>query len=207
MLSLLKNLLDTQVQFFSSPFGLFVFIIFYAAWVTLLLPGSWLSMFAGLVYGKFLGSLLVFLGAFSGAILTFSLCRIFLSKLALSKIESSSRLKFIQNVSSKQGLLFILMTRLSPLFPFGLLNLAYGVSNISFRRFMLGLIGILPGTILYCSLGALAGDITRFSSILESKDDLFSFSYSLLGILSTLGVVLFLGRAAKNTFPELDSPS
>ena len=76
--SFLENLLETQLDFFSTPLGVIAFILLYIFWVNLFLPGSWLSMLGGLLYGSFLGSLYVFLGASLGATFTFFLGRTFL---------------------------------------------------------------------------------------------------------------------------------
>ncbi len=62
-----------------------------------------------------------------------------------------------------------MLTRLSPAFPFSLLNLAYGLSDVSLRDYNLGLIAILPGTVLFCALGALAGDAARFGEVLAGE--------------------------------------
>ena len=62
---------------------------------------------------------------------------------------------------NREGLKLVLLTRLSPAFPFRLLNLAYGLSNLNLRDDVIGLIAILPDTMLFCSLGALTGDGAR----------------------------------------------
>ena len=50
-----------------------------------------------------------------------------------------------------------------------MLNLVYGLSEVSLRDYSIGLIGILPGTILFCALGALAGDAARFGEVLAGE--------------------------------------
>ena len=60
-------LLQQLLPFFQHPIGAALFIPIYAIWVTLLLPGVWASMLAGALYGTWLGSVIVFLGAFLDA--------------------------------------------------------------------------------------------------------------------------------------------
>ncbi|ABX09740.1 TVP38/TMEM64 family protein [Prochlorococcus marinus] len=200
----LEHWFNNQTELFISPFGILVFITLYVIWVTLLLPGSWLSMVAGLIYGTFLGSIFVFLGALLGAILTFFCGRTFLRSWARKKLLLFPKLQSIEDLVFQEGLKFIFLTRLSPLFPFGFLNLAYGLSKISIRDFMIGILGILPGTILYCSLGSLAGEITKFDFTLANRSDWISFTFSLVGILATLGVAFFILRATKDSLSEID---
>ena len=65
------HILEGILPYLNSPFGAVFFIPFYAIWVTLLLPGLWLTMLAGAIYGTWLGSLLVFVGACLGAEISF----------------------------------------------------------------------------------------------------------------------------------------
>ncbi|MEB3324640.1 MAG: TVP38/TMEM64 family protein, partial [Cyanobacteriota bacterium] len=154
--------LETALPLLRSPLGAALFIPLYALWVTLLLPGVWASMLAGALYGTWWGSVLVFVGASLGALLVFLLGRTWLRDWARRRLEAAPKLRAVEQAVSREGLRLVLLTRLSPAFPFSLLNLAYGLSEVSWRDYTIGLIGILPGTVLFCGLGALAGDVARF---------------------------------------------
>jgi uncharacterized membrane protein YdjX (TVP38/TMEM64 family) len=112
---------------------------------------------------------------------------------------------------SREGLRLVLLTRLSPAFPFSLLNLAYGLSEVSLRDYSIGLIGILPGTVLFCALGALAGDVTRFSTVLAGQADPLTWAVRILGIGATVAVTLLVTRVARralaNDSGEADPPA
>ena len=201
----LKLILDNLIQFFDTPFGVTTFIFLYALWVIILLPGLWPSMLGGLLYGQFFGSIIVFFGACIGAEITFLLSRRFFQKWTQKRISNFPKFKSIQRAVSKEGLRLVIFTRLSPAFPFSLLNLVYGLSEVSFRDFNIGLIGILPGTILFCGLGSLAGDIAKFNEVLSSKEDITSYLFSIIGVLATLIVVYLSYRAARKALQELES--
>ena len=138
-----------------SPLGGLVFIPLYAVWVTLLLPGVWASMLAGALYGTWWGSLIVFVGASLGAEAAFLLGRYWLRDWTSKRLMQYPKLQAVERAVSREGLKLVLLTRLSPAFPFSLLNLVYGLSEVSLRDYSIGLIGIIPGTILFCALGAL----------------------------------------------------
>jgi uncharacterized membrane protein YdjX (TVP38/TMEM64 family) len=91
----------------------------------------------------------------------------------------------------------VLLTRLSPAFPFSLLNFAYGLSEVSLRDYSIGLIGILPGTILFCGLGALAGDVARFGEVLSGEADASTWALRIGGLLATVASVWLVGKAAQ----------
>ena len=180
-----------------SPAGALLFIPLYALWVTLLLPGVWASMLAGALYGTAWGSLIVFIGACLGAEAAFLLGRYSLRRWAQQRLAARPRLQALEQAVSREGLKLVLLTRLSPAFPFSLLNLAYGLSDVSLRDYSIGLIGILPGTILFCGLGALAGDAARFGEVLSGRADAGTWSLRVVGVLASVAVVWLVGRAAR----------
>ena len=181
-----------------SPAGALAFVPLYALWVTLLLPGVWASMLAGALYGTWWGSLIVFLGACLGAEAAFMLGRTWLRNWARRRLAGVPKLLAIEQAVSREGLKLVLLTRLSPAFPFSLLNFAYGLSDVSLRDYSIGLIGILPGTILFCGLGALAGDVARFGEVLSGEADAATWALRIGGLLATVASVWLVGKAAQS---------
>ncbi|NDC34093.1 MAG: TVP38/TMEM64 family protein [Synechococcaceae bacterium WB9_2_112] len=194
--------LDAVVEALASPLGAIAFVPLYALWVTLLLPGVWASMLAGALYGTAWGSVVVFVGACLGAEVVFLLGRSWLRDWARGQLQRAPRLQAIEGAVSREGLKLVLLTRLSPAFPFSLLNLAYGLSQVSLRDYTLGLIGILPGTVLFCALGALAGDVARFGAVLSGRADPATWALRVLGVVATVVVVALVGNAARQALAE-----
>ena len=205
--SALEALLLQWLPWFQSPVGAVLFVPLYALWVTLLLPGVWLSMVAGVVYGPWLGSLLVFLGACLGAEVVFLLGRSWLRDWARRRLQASPRLRLLEQAVGREGLRLVVLTRLSPLFPFSLLNLAYGLSAVSLRDYSLGLLGIVPGTVMFCALGALAGDVAHFSVVLQGKADPRLWTLKLLGVAATVAVTVIVTRLARQALAGVDQES
>ncbi|MCP9899508.1 TVP38/TMEM64 family protein [Cyanobium sp. Cruz CV13-4-11] len=190
-------LLDQLLPALRSPLGALAFVPLYALWVTLLLPGVWASMLAGALYGTWWGSLIVFVGACLGAEIVFLLGRGWLRNWARRRLAATPSLLQVEQAVSREGLRLVLLTRLSPAFPFSLLNLAYGLSEVSLRDYSIGLLGILPGTVLFCGLGALAGDVARFQEVLTGAANPGTWALRLLGLVATVGSVWLVGRAAQ----------
>ena len=187
-----------------SPAGALAFVPLYALWVTLLLPGVWASMLAGALYGTWWGSLIVFVGACLGAEAAFLLGRTWMRNWARRRLAAVPKLLAIEQAVSREGLKLVLLTRLSPAFPFSLLNFAYGLSEVSLRDYSIGLIGILPGTILFCGLGALAGDVARFGEVLSGEADAGTWALRIGGLLATVASVWLVGRAAQRALGDRD---
>jgi len=204
LLDLTGNWLHQLLPALQSPLGAAAFIPLYALWVTLLLPGVWASMLAGALYGTVLGSGLVFVGASLGAIAAFLLGRHWLRDWARRRLASVPQLLAIEQAVSREGLKLVLLTRLSPAFPFSLLNLAYGLSEVRLRDYTIGLIAILPGTVLFCSLGALAGDVARFGEVLSGEADLGTWTLRVMGLVATVASVWLVGRAAQQVLKGVE---
>ena len=200
----LQSWLEWGLPALRSPLGAVAFVPLYALWVTLLLPGLWASMLAGALYGTWLGSLVVFVGASLGAVLVFWLGRGWLRAWARRRLAAAPKLQAVEQAVSREGLKLVLLTRLSPAFPFSLLNFAYGLSEVSWRDYSIGLVAILPGTVLFCGLGALAGDVARFGQVLSGQADAGTWALRIVGLLATLGSVWLVGRAAQRALQVKD---
>ena len=104
----------------------------------------------------------------------------------------------MERVVEKGGLKLIFLARLSPIFPFSILNYFYGLNNVKFRDFALGLLGIIPGTFLYCSIGSLAKNIQELKNV-QSPNNLYM---TIVGISSTFLVVYFSAKYSREYFEK-----
>ena len=130
--------------FFNTGFGIFSFVCIYILIVLLILPASWLSLLSGFLYGSYLGSIIVFISASIGASVAFFLSKTFFAKKLINLFSRYPKLSVMEKVVEKGGLKLIFLARLSPIFHFSILNYFYGLNNIKFRDFCLGLLGIIP---------------------------------------------------------------
>ncbi|QPN58198.1 TVP38/TMEM64 family protein [Synechococcus sp. CBW1107] len=200
----LSSWLEPVLPALRSPAGAVAFVPLYALWVTLLLPGVWASMLAGALYGTVLASVIVFVGASLGAMAAFLLGRHWWRGWTRRRLQAFPRLMAIERAVSREGLKLVLLTRLSPAFPFSLLNLAYGLSEVSLRDYVIGLIAILPGTVLFCALGELAGDVAHFGDVLNGEADAGTWALRILGLVATAGSIWVAGRAARRALERQD---
>ncbi len=182
--------------FFNTGLGIFSFVCIYILIVLLILPASWLSLLSGFLYGSYLGSIIVFFSAFIGASVAFFISKSFFAKKLKNLFNRYPKLSIMEKVVEKGGLKLIFLARLSPIFPFSILNYFYGLNNIKFRDFTLGLIGIIPGTFLYCSIGSLAKSLQELKNV-QSPNNLYM---TIVGVVSTSLVVYLLTKYSKEYF-------
>lgn len=119
-----------------------------------LVPATFLALLTGLIYGWATGTVLALAGIGTGACLAFALSRT-VAREPLGRFFENRRWYFrLQAMLKDNGLGFMVMVRLVPLFPFTGLNFACGLLPISVFDFTVGsLLGMLPGTFVYVYLG------------------------------------------------------
>ena len=143
-----------------------LFSLLYIAAVVLVLPGSVLTISGGLLFGPIWGTAINLLSATAGAILSFLLARSLGRGFVQKIIRGRATLEGLDRHLERGGFYPVLYLRLVPLFPFNLLNYSLGLTRVRLRDYALAsLVGMLPGSFVYTSLGA-AG---RHISLIDPK--------------------------------------
>lgn len=143
-----------------------VFIAIYAVATVAFLPGTPLSLLAGLVFGPVFGALWAVIGATIGATLAFLVGRYAARGLVEGWTANNERVKKLDEGVERQGWRMLLITRLVPVFPFNLQNYAYGITKIGLGTYvLLTAVCIIPGAAVYTfaggSLASAQQDLTR----------------------------------------------
>jgi uncharacterized membrane protein YdjX (TVP38/TMEM64 family) len=130
-----------------------VFVLAYAGVVALSLPGAlFLTLAGGFLFGTFLGSVLSVTGATIGAVAIFLVARTALG--TSLRDRAGPWLKRMEAGFREDAFSYLLVLRLIPLFPFWLVNLVPAVLGVRLPTFALAtLIGIVPGSLVYTSVG------------------------------------------------------
>jgi uncharacterized membrane protein YdjX (TVP38/TMEM64 family) len=148
-----------------GPVGPLIFIGIYIIAPVLFVPGIILSIGAGTVFGLLAGSIYVSIGATLGATAAFLVGRYIARDLIASKLQGDARFRAIDRAVAREGWKIVGLARLSPFFPFNLLNYAFGLTDISLRDYFFATwVGMIPGIITYVYLGSLAGDVALIGS-------------------------------------------
>lgn len=143
----------------AGAWGPALFVVAYAVLTVLLVPGSPLTIGAGVLFGPALGTALVVVGASIGATGAFLWGRR-LGRAAVARL-TGERFERVDRWLGDRGLLAVLYLRLVPAVPFNLLNPVAGVTGVSLRDFVVGtVVGIVPGTFAYAALGGSFDDPT-----------------------------------------------
>ncbi|MBA4147669.1 MAG: TVP38/TMEM64 family protein [Verrucomicrobia bacterium] len=175
-----------------GPWGVLLFIGVYVVATVLFIPGSVLTLGAGAVFGVVWGSIYVSIGSTLGATCAFLVGRHLARDLVARKLEGKERFAAIDKAVEREGWKIVGLTRLSPIFPFTLLNYAYGLTRVKLWHYVLASwIGMMPGTVMYVYLGSVAkavsGDRTTGEWILYG-----------VGLVATIIVTVYVTHLARN---------
>jgi uncharacterized membrane protein YdjX (TVP38/TMEM64 family) len=182
-----------------------VFILLYIVITVAFWPASIVTLGAGVVFGVVKGSLLVFVGAMLGAMAAFLVGRYVARDWVARKIAGNPKFQAVDEAIGREGRKIIFLLRLSPIFPFNLLNYALGLSRISLKDYAIGTTGILPGTIMYVYLGHLVGDLATLGTGDEMQNPqaaMVRWVVNIVGLLATIAVTVYITRLAQRALNE-----
>jgi uncharacterized membrane protein YdjX (TVP38/TMEM64 family) len=143
----------------SIVYAVFLFAFFYVGYAVSSMPGLLLlDVVSGMLFGQFLGFLIAWLSALTGAVIVFLSVSYAVSDLSIRKNQT-----FIKRVEAgfqKHSLNYLLFLRIIPFMPFGLVNITLGFLKVHMKSFIwTTLVGILPLSFFYTHAGAGISDI------------------------------------------------
>lgn len=193
---LLKLALDRVAGL--GEWGPVLFIALYVVAAVLLIPGSVLTLGAGALFGLGRGTLVVSLASTLAATCAFLIGRYFARDAVARRIEGNEKFTALDRAVAAEGWKIVLLTRLSPVFPFTLLNYAFGLTRVKVGHYVLASwLGMLPGTLMYVYLGTLARAGAGATERTPTQWALYG-----AGLAATIAVTVIITRIARGALSE-----
>jgi len=180
-----------------GPWGPVAFIALYVLGSIAFVPGALLTLAAGAVFGLWRGALIVFTGAVLGSSAAFAIARTVGRNRVAAWLARDERMAAVGRAVAGKGFTVVVLLRLSPVFPYNLLNYALGLSGIRYRDFLMGSIGMLPGTFLYTYYGKVVGDVAALVAGASAPRGPEYYVLLGLGLAATVAVTVVITRAAR----------
>ena len=173
-----------------------VYIVFYVLATVLVLPGSLLTLAAGFLFGLGYGFAIVSFASTTGATCAFLVGRFLARDWVAAKLQALPRFSALDKAVGEQGAVVVLLTRLSPLFPFSLSNYGFGLTRVKLGHYVLASwLGMIPGTVLYVYLGSITSNLT--SIFTGDLADLPASNWLFyLGLVATVVLTIAITRIA-----------
>jgi uncharacterized membrane protein YdjX (TVP38/TMEM64 family) len=200
-----------------GPIGMILLGALYTPAALLFLPAWPLTLAGGFAFGVLRGTIIASMGSVLAASAAFLAGRTLARGFIEERLSRFPRFAAIDDAVAEHGFKIVLLTRLSPVLPFNLLNYAFGLTKVSFRDYVLASwIGMLPGTIMYTYLGSAANSLATLSTG-DVTPPLTKKVMFVLGLVATLLVAIFVARVAKRALdrsiiesraaPDMDAPT
>lgn len=185
-----------------GPWGPVAFVGLYVVACLTAIPGSILTLAAGAVFGIVGGVAAAFGGAMLGSVAAFLVSRFLAREAIARRIGNDPKFAAIDRAIAARGRVIVFLVRLSPAFPFSILNYAFGLTRVSLVDYILGGFGMLPGTLLYVYYGKVAGDVAALAGGVSAPKDAGYYTVLGLGLLATLAVTIVVTRTARRALAE-----
>ncbi|MEJ2649303.1 MAG: TVP38/TMEM64 family protein [Sedimentisphaerales bacterium] len=183
----------------------------YAVGAILFLPGSFLTMATGFLFKVVVGTITVSVGSTIGACAAFMIARTFGRKWVVAKIVKSRQFSAFDHAVKLHAFKVILLTRLSPAFPYNMLNYAFGLTKIEFWKYALGSwVGMIPPTIMYTYFGSGLRSLTEIAAGRAEKEPserMFFWIGLAVTIVTTLFIANLARKALRQEIPDNDENS
>lgn len=190
-----------------GPWGPIAFAALYILAAVFFVPGFLLTLGAGIIFGVVKGTLIVILSATAGATLAFLIGRFLARGWVARRIQGNPRFQAIDEAVGSGGWKVVALTRLSPVFPFNLLNYAFGITPVSVRDYILAsFFGMVPGTVMYVYAGSLVGDLAVLGTGARERSPL-EWAFYVGGLLATVAVTVYVTRLARKILNERVIPA
>ena len=180
------------------------FVLGYILATVALVPGSILTLAAGALFGLWKGAVLAFVAATLGAAAAFLVGRHLARDLVHRRLGGDQRVAAIDRAIGDHGRKIVFLLRLSPAFPFNLLNYLLGLTTVRFTDYLIASLGMLPGTFLYVYYGKIVGDVARLAGPNPVRGTPAYYALLGVGLAATVTVVAVVTRAARRTLRSLN---
>jgi len=199
----LQRLLQNTLEWIDTagPAGPIIFFLLYIIATVFMVPGTILTLGAGVVFGVVKGSILVSVASTAGSIAAFIVGRYLARQRIAARIEANEAFRSMDEAVSREGWKIVGLARLSPVFPFNLLNYAFSLTRISLKDYALASwIGMIPGTILYVYIGSLAGSLAKLGADQTQQGHSGAeWALYIVGLAATVVITVILTRIARRT--------
>ncbi len=192
-LTKIERLLELKEKLIlQHPFWIFLSILgLYFVFSFVFLTIAPLSILSGILFNKFWGSILAFLGSSITMTLSFLISRFFFNSLFCKIKEKNKLFQNIMNNLTNNGKEYILFARLFFITPYNALNIVSGISDIKIKDYTLfSIIGCIPSTIFYAYCGSILNTLKNYESIKKNAIIISIITIIFFGIIYILRKII-----------------
>lgn len=181
--------------------GMLAVVLVYIVATICFVPGSLLTIgtsfafgraFESTFYATMLSSVAVFVGASLGSISCLVLGRYLFREPVERMAQSYPIILAFDRAMQNNGFYIMLLLRLSPLVPYNALDYLSGITSISLYDYTLAMVGLIPGTVVFCFIGATASDVSEGK--LDNSQSIVAIILGLVFALASIGMASYYSK-------------
>ena len=181
----------------AGALGILVYVAVFIVAAICFVPGSILTIGAGVAYGLLWGTVVASITSAIAATAAFLVARTIARRRVARWAASDPRFAALDAAIGEDGLKLVILVRLSPLIPFNVLNYALGLTRVRLRDYALGsFVGLLPVTLLYVYVGSVAGQLASMARGTATGGPVRQ-AVSAIGLAATIAVTIYVTRLAR----------
>jgi uncharacterized membrane protein YdjX (TVP38/TMEM64 family) len=151
------------------------------------------------------GTILVSLSSITAATLAFLLARGVFRARVQKIAESNKTFGSLNRAIEKEGARIVALVRLSPVFPFTIVNYLFGLTPVKLASyFFASWIAMLPGTLAYVYFGSALGDVTGSATALQKT---IKISLAVAAVVATIFIARIAAKAIRNAGVAKGTPA
>jgi len=185
-----------------GPWGPLAFALLYVVTTVAFIPGAWMSLAAGAIFGVARGLLIVFTGAVLGSSAAFLIARHGARQWVTARLRPGIAFDQIDRAVAARGRRIVLLLRLSPVVPYNVLNYILGLTRVRFVDYLAGAVGMIPMTVVYIYSGKVAGDMATAAGGGSIPRGAGYYGVLIAGLGATCAVTIMLARIASRALRE-----
>ena len=194
---LLSQIIEQMSWFTESGLtGVLVFILIYVIFGILVIPASFHKYLSGILFGFSLGVLVAWIGSMVAAIIPFLLAKKWLNPFAQRLLNNNPKLQGLEKAISSDKWRTVALARVSLILPYGILNYAFGATDIKFKHYIAGNFAMIVPSLMYVWWGSQTRII---AGAIETKEKDLSYTISIIiSVLLTVWLVIRSHNISKN---------
>jgi uncharacterized membrane protein YdjX (TVP38/TMEM64 family) len=182
--------------------GPFVFILFQVIGTILFVPAIVFGIGAAWVYGFWQAVAITLVSTAISAMVVFYISRYWARGWVARRTAANPKYAAIDEAVGRQGWKIVLLTRLSPGFPFTLLNYALGVTRVTPSAFFFGTaVGMAPRTMVHVYAGVFGSSLASLG-VEDAGPSVVNMIMIAVGAVVTILATVYIARIVRKTLEE-----
>lgn len=174
-------------------FGPIIFILAFWICTIIFIPGNLFAIASGLLFGLISGFIYTSIAEVSGAIILFLIARYLARNTVETYLKNHPRFFEIDKLVSKKGKKVMMLLRLVPL-PYTFLCYLFGISEVSFKDYVIALPVIFPKLFLMVYFGYVANKLTKLSAGSASNYSDIHYISLIFGVIVSIIAIAYIGH-------------